>query len=399
MRPALVFCAAVLLAVLSACGGGGGGGPSGPAPVGGPVSLPSSAQGANAVALVVDRGSDGSAIDTPFVTVTVCMPNSTTCQVVDHVMVDTGSYGLRIAASALPSTVTLPPVLAPDGGPLAECANFVSGFAWGSVRKADVKIGGETALDVPIQVVKDPAPAYASVPTSCSSTGAEMGVGVGAKGILGVGFLRQDCGSACVNSTAPEVYFSCPTSGCVSSTAPLASQVTNPVTLFATDNNGVVISLPDVPVDGASQATGSLVFGIGTQSNNQIASPTQVFTTSANGDFTTTYKGQSLTGFIDSGSNGIFFHDATIPKCSSGFYCPSAPLGETATVTGANGATRSISFTVEAPPAGAAAADLAGDLGLTHDFDWGLPFFFNRKVYQAFQGANTPFGTGPYYAF
>ena len=43
----------------------------------------------------------------------------------------------RCAAAALP------PVAAPDGNPLAECASFVSGFAWGSVRSADVKVGGE----------------------------------------------------------------------------------------------------------------------------------------------------------------------------------------------------------------------------------------------------------------
>lgn len=400
--------AACLLVLLSACGGGGDGGSgstasTAPAPGGAPVSGPAAPQVANSVTLVVDRGTDGSAIDTPFVTVTVCPPSSSTCQTIDHVMVDTGSYGLRIAASVLSSSATYPAVAAPDGSPLAECAGFVSGYAWGSVRTADVKVGGEKALNVPIQVVNDRAAAYANVPTACSSTGAEMGVGNGANGILGVGFLPRDCGSACVTSAAPGVYFSCPATGCTSTIAPLVSQVANPVTLFPTDNNGVAITLPAVPVGGATRATGYMVFGIGTASDNQIASPVQVFTANAKDEITTVYKGQSYRAFVDSGSNGIFFPDPSIPSCASGpsFYCPPTPLSLTATVTGANGTSRSVPFTVENAnqlPAGTAAAHLGGNLGGGF-FDWGLPFFFGRTVFLAFEGASTPYGTGPYYAF
>jgi hypothetical protein len=32
-------------------------------------------------------------------------------------------------------------------------------------------------------------------------------------------------------------------------------------------------------------------------------------------------------------------------------------------------------------------------------FDWGLPFFYGRNVYTAIQGASTPGGTGPYWAY
>lgn len=397
-------CAVLLLALLSACGGGGdgGGGSTSGSTAGGPVSLPSSPQGANVVPLVVDQGTDGSSINTPFVTVTVCLPASSTCQTIDHVMVDTGSYGLRIAAGALPIAPDLPAVMA-DTGPLAECAGFVSGFAWGSVRKADVQIGGETAQGVPIQVVGDTAPAYTSVPAECSNTGPNMGVGSGTKGILGVGFLQQDCGAACVNDASPDIYFSCPASGCGPTTAALASQVTNPVALFQTDNNGVAITLPEVPVGGATQASGVLVFGVGTQSNNQVASPLQVFTSTSTGAIATAYKGQTLSAFIDSGSNGIFFDDAAIPTCAGGFYCPPSPLSLSATVTGGNGTSRAIPFTVESVSqlaASTSAAHLGGSLGgLSGHFDWGLPFFFRRTVFLAFDGAGTPFGTGPFYAF
>ena len=32
-------------------------------------------------------------------------------------------------------------------------------------------------------------------------------------------------------------------------------------------------------------------------------------------------------------------------------------------------------------------------------FDWGLPFFFGRNVFVALEGASTPGGTGPYWAY
>jgi hypothetical protein len=129
-----------------------------------------------------------------------------------------------------------------------------------------------------------------------------------------------------------------------------------------------------------------------------------VFTADASGTITTVYNGTTLRGFLDSGSNGLFFHDATIPLCGggSGFYCPVRTLSLTATVTGTNGATRSVPFEVQNPnalPAGTAAAKLGGDLGLTRSFDWGLPFYFGRTVFSAFSGASTPKGPGPYYAF
>jgi hypothetical protein len=400
--------AAALVAVLAACGGGGGGGGPTSAAVttttnGNPpatLSTPS-APAANVATVVVDQGTDGTAINSPFVSVTLCVPGSSTCQTIDHILLDTGSYGLRLAASALGPSMALPSVAAPDGAPLAECAGFVSGFAWGSVRRADVMVSGETALGVPVQVVGDSSAAFAAVPTACSNTGPAMGVGSGSKGILGVGFLREDCGSACATSVAPAVYFSCPATGCVSTIAPLASQVTNPVALFATDNNGVVIRLPAVAAGGVPRATGELLFGVGTAPNNQLGTA-QVFTADAAGNFTTTYKGRALNGFLDSGSNGIFLPDTTIPSCGGGFYCPASTLTLTATVAGANGASRDVSFTVESVrtlSAGTAAANIAGDLGLSRSFDWGLPFFFGRTVFVAIQGASTPFGAGPYWGF
>jgi len=251
-----------------------------------------------------------------------------------------------------------------------------------------------------VEVIADPA--VPTVPPACSNTGFSIAASNGANGILGVGFEKQDCGAACVNSAAAEMYFSCAGSACTSSAAPLASQVTNPVALFASDNNGVVITLPDIPLGGVPPFTGTLLFGVGTQANNQLVAAT-VYTADAGGNVTTVYKGRRLTGFLDSGSNGLFFDDPALPCFNtSSFYCPPTPVPLTATITGSNGATATIPFTVEDSrrlSSTAAAAHLAGDIGSSFFFDWGLPFFFGRTVFTAFEGAATPAGPGPYWAF
>src|SRR5262249_166117 len=142
-----------------------------------------------------------------------------------------------------------------------------------------------------------------------------------------------------VQSTAPNLYFACPSKGCGTSDSPVITtatqQVTNPIRLFSNDNNGVIVQLP--PVTGTEQSvTALIIFGIGTQSNNDLGSAT-VFTIDANGNFTTVYNGQTLgSSFIDSGSNGLFFPD-TIPSCATNtrYFCPSSLLNLSATIQGA----------------------------------------------------------------
>jgi hypothetical protein len=53
-----------------------------------------------------DGGPSGDAINTLYTTVTICVPGTTTCQTIDNIQVDTGSYGLRVLASVL--TLSLP---------------------------------------------------------------------------------------------------------------------------------------------------------------------------------------------------------------------------------------------------------------------------------------------------
>ena len=162
-----------------------------------------------------------------FASVTVCSPGGAICQTIDHVLVDTGSSGLRIIASVLSPQLlgALPQSTDPSGNALAECAQFVDGYAWGPLRRADIRLAGEVAGNTPVQVIGDPS--FPAVPSGCSSSGpAENTVqAFGANGVLGISVFAQDCGQACVSQSNLGWYYSCPTTGCVSTSVSLAQQL------------------------------------------------------------------------------------------------------------------------------------------------------------------------------
>ncbi len=314
-------------------------------------------------------------------------PGSTTnCQTIDHIQVDTGSYGLRILAPVL--TVALPVQTLTNGASLVECTAFVDGYSWGPVALADVQISGETAASVPVQIIGDPD--FTTVPQNCSDVGpAEDTVAAfGANGILGIGVLAQDCGAICETNIDNGVYYACTSTLCQPTTASLTDQVPNPVTLFATDNNGVIIQLPSVAAQGATTVTGTMIFGIDTQTNNKSGTQSVLTVDSIQGDFTTIFQDQQLNqSFLDTGSNGLYFTDDGLAQCTStglaGFYCPVSTQSFTATLQGLNGVSAGVSFDIaNANTLGAdnaalvAFATLGGTYSSSADtFDWGLPFF------------------------
>jgi hypothetical protein len=392
------------LLVLASCGGSSGG--SSTSTNSTPVN--------NTQTIEVNLGPANNYVNGLFTDVTICVPGSSNCQTLDNVLVDTGSVGLRILSSQV--TLSLPAISDSNGNGLQECLAFADGsYVWGPVQAADIQMAGEKAASVPLQIINAPNTGFA-VPSQCvSGGGANEGTvtALAANGILGVGNFQQDCGGACTaaSSQVPALYYLCPNSVCQSTSVPLANQLQNPVWLFPQDNNGVLISLPSIPADGAQTVSGSLIFGIGTQSNNGL-SAAQVYTTDAYGDFQTTYNniayGQS---YIDSGSNAFYFLDARtlgIPDCSdnAGFYCPASTINYTATNTGLNGTTAQVSFRIANADAlfnannasNAAFNDLGGDNA--GSFDWGLPFFFGRNVFVGIEGQTGPNGVvGPYWAY
>jgi hypothetical protein len=347
--------------------------------------------------------SSGSYFNKPCTSVTVCTPGTSTCQVVTDLLLDTGSYGLRIFKQALGS-VTLPQV-SNGSGALAECVQFGDGSSdWGPVRMADVILGNEPAVQVPIQVIDS---TFGTRSRACLNADTSPSV-AGFNGILGVGLFAQDCGTLCTTSLNNGLYSACNGSVCASTTVALSSQVQNPVALLPVDNNGVLVQLPGVASGGAPAVNGSLILGIGTQANN---TPTSVVAYSANtvGEFTTTFNGMPfITSIIDSGSNGLYFPaPATLlPGClppNTGFYCPAATASLSAVTTGAFGTpSATISFQIANFTALSGSANnvfnnIGGVSGL--GFDWGLPFFLGRNVYVGIEGRSSGLGSGPYWAY
>ncbi len=365
--------------------------------------------GTNVQPIAVNAGPTSNYANGVFTSVTVCAPSSSNCQTISGILVDTGSYGLRLLSSAGGGALTLSlPQQNSGANPVGECAPFVSGYTWGPVQSADIKMAGEVASNVPVQIID---PTFAAVPSSCSSGGVPENdtlLTLGANGILGVGPFAQDCGGSCDQTGAanPGLYYGCASASCQVIAEPIAQQVQNPVALFATDNNGVILELPNVSSPAAS-LSGSMVFGIGTESNNALGSAS-VFPVDANGEFSATFKGQSYPAFVDSGSNAFFFLDETLtgltvcPGNNSGFYCPGSTANLSAT-TASGSATANITFTI-------ANADtlfqnqtavVFNSLGGPNPgtFDWGLPFFFGRNVFTAIDGKSTPAGSGPFWAY
>jgi hypothetical protein len=460
----VILLALASVAVLAGCGGGSGSNSTTSTSGSGGNSGGGSTAVNNSAPLVVDAGPPAAVSaglvadnDIAFTTITVCVPGTSSCQNIDHVQVDTGSEGLRLPTGLL--TVSLPQQST------FECLGFADGtFVWGPLATADIQIAGEVAHSVPVQLASSSLPPASANNSGCTTTntGALSSNQIftvpqfGSNGIVGVGVFRQDCGQGCLSATN-SIYFNCATAACNPITQSLATQVQNPVWMFASDNNGVILELPSISANGQATATGSLIFGIGTQSDNGIGSATPIIPDLGTGNFAAKFQGVLFNdvnangpggtggaGFIDSGSNGLFFLDSAtlsnpppfsasnpnsgfginMPDCPTsgpnalqGFYCP----GGLTTIPGGSGGLTIFSESSQDIPVGSgknvtlninngvslvftsnsAFDDLGGPNPNT--FDLGLPFFFGQNVYFGIEGQSIPlFGsgvTGPLYAF
>lgn len=421
---ARLLLAGLVVAALQACGGGGGNTTQTTLIIN-PSLLTGTTQPytqtVNNLPLVVDRGPIGGGFGNTnmlYATVTVCAPGSSQCVTLDHVQVDTGSIGLRVLASKVQS-LNLPPSQVSSGKTLHECYPFVIGGLWGPGAVADVGLGPLTATRVPIHLIQDDAQAPVQAPTNCSSnvTGQMLtSVGsLGSNGILGIGSTTLDCGVNCVtgNYTGSFVqYYSCPqnaasSTACSATAVQANQQVYNPVAaLPSAYNNGVVLKMPAVTDPGAATASGELIFGLNTAPNNTVpAGATQVVlgTNTQNLDsylnVTTLYNGNTYrSSYLDTGTNGLFFADSSIARCTGAtWYCPRSTLNVSAVISdGDNPALNPVGVSFQIGNAEAlfstnntAFQDAAGappvsanpKPGAALTFAWGMPFFYGRQVY------------------
>jgi hypothetical protein len=350
-----------------------------------------------------------------------------------------GTFSLALPAVQDPKTA---------GNVFAECLQFADGFSWGSVNTADIKlpVSGESATNVVVQVIGaasagNPANANPTcVPPKSSPlySGACMGIEntvpcFGANGILGVGPFINDCASTipcapgtpvCDSSNVcipgnSATYFTCTAAAsCAQTTAnapntPPAEQLPNPAVLFASDNNGVIVELPAVGASGAAAPLkGSLVFGIGTETNNGLGSATQLTADASTGVISATLNSVAYPfSYLDSGSNANFFPTTSIPNClapNDGFLCPTAgtTVNESATLQGTNSAKLTADFSIVNADSlfmgnNAAFSNLAGSNyvsgGPNDSLDLGLSFYYGRNVFTGFENVQTM--AAPYFAY
>lgn len=353
----------------------------------------------------------GGYLNEPCTSVTVCMPGTNQCQTISDILVDTGSVGLRVFSSAL--NFTLPNQMDSSGKTLAECAQFGIGSDWGPIASADVILGGEPRVNVPIQVINK---GFAPPPVECVAADMDP-VSAGFNGILGVGPFTEDCGSTCAASSALHAFFSCPPSSsgsagggqCDAIVLPNSDQPQNIVAKLPVDNNGILLALDQLGVGGSPEVNGSLILGVGTSSNN-VPTGVNAYGLDGQGNFTTLFQGQSFPGsFIDSGSNGLYFPNvANLSICSEdthapGFYCQNPTQVLNASNLSENsGASAAVDFAIGnadslAQSSSVAFIELGGPASDT--FDWGLPFFYGRAVFLGIEGKSSSIGSGRYIAY
>jgi hypothetical protein len=407
----LLFC--LVLVMAAGCDGGGGGSSSGGSSStssSSPLSLPNGPSlplitGSNVLSVSV--GDPSQYANEATVSVTICDESDGNCQTIGNILLDSGDYGLRIFKQVLnPSlAAALSPVQINNTQPLYECIQYGDGSAvWGPVELATVILGGEQPVLVPIQVI---GPASFNSSQVCPAAPLLSSPSVALyNGSLGIGFFVQDCGDVCASSAHNGQYFTCSGNTCTSIAVQTSSQVQNPVAALQIDNNGVLLRFPSVPAGGSPSVSGYLILGIDTQSNNGSSEVT-AYGADNSGNFTTSFEGASYSGFLDTGSTGLFFASNQIPTIrvdGAEWFNPPSLLTLSATNVGyPGGPAGEVEFQVNnfntlAFSSNNVFSDLAGP-GPDSWFDWGLPFFLGRNVYIGIEGTTSTFGTGPYWAY
>lgn len=338
------------------------------------------------------------------VSLTVCEPGSRRCATIDDVMVDTGSTGLRLEASAVPSWLRLPPFLGPDHQPLAECLHFVHDDAWGLLYRADVHMGGLTAAGLPLQIIADgDDPQPASCPRST--------VRPTSNGTLGLSPDPTDCRGACRQSPSHPGVYTCGDGDCVPIQGEVepAYRLPNPVSALPRHDNGAVFDLPASPSGGTAEIVGTLTFGVGTSDNNRLGA-SHVLRIDKNGHFTTVHDGLDFPeSYIDSGTETYVLADGHLPRCEglAWAYCADPERQLEAAMIGADGARLPMRLAVgDYRALRGRQVGASGGLAVAADpaspaFVWGAPFFLGKRISIVLDGKAVPGAPGvegPLYA-
>ena len=353
----------------------------------------------------------------PYISIKICAPGSTTnCQVIDHIIADTGSTGLRVASTALNSKLKagvaggLPVVAGSTSGTvLTQCETYIDSFVYGPVVKADIYIADEFVKNTEVQVFGDPNFRVAKDCKSQGGTDTNTTADFGGNGLIGIGFDLTDYYA---------LYYNCKgTKNKNCSNRDDYKGILNTVTQFPVDNNGVVMTLPNVGAAGSiAPVVGTLNFGVSTQANNTPSSDTVGIKnlggeSDLSGTFATQLGGKWFPAYIDSGTDVAYFTDKSnnnLKVCKDDddyfneWYCPPSP--QTVSFIFADTGKRIPLKTVTLPVANAVSVakdpvvaynNVAGptDGSTSSPVEFGLSLFLGHDIYVLFNDKQAP-GTG-----
>lgn len=351
----------------------------------------------NAIPVVVnDCGGLGN-FNQPCVTVTVCTPGTTQCQTIPNIILSTGTGypGFRVYSSVL--NVPLLQESDPSGNPIADCQNWGTGYtSWGPVEMADVVLGTEKASNIPIHVMNS---GFMNGSAVCANAYAGPSAS-GYNGVLGIGQA----------SGAPSGgYFTCPASGCVANAWTGVQPVQNPITALPQDNNGYILSFPSMALTGANGYTGTLVLGIGTETNNEPTGPVTVIPLDSFGSLSWQATGGGAVNGVPLVENNAIFMvpPPSIPYCASpytAFLCPPSDTTFNITLSAEadSGSTATYSTTQAMYPVteyDTYQASGGAVVGSSAYAALGFSFFVGRQIYVSYPNQSTPLGKGPFMGF
>lgn len=339
-------------------------------------------------------------VNAPCVSVSICDSSGNNCSTVNNVLLDTGSYGLRLFNSTISQNTlnNLKPITDKNNNPVGECVSYGDGSQnWGGVYKANINLSSDAiAANVPIQIINS---SFYTPPSECYNA-TQSPQDFGLNGVLGVGLYIADGGS----------YYSCNNNGCSAISLSSNEQVSNPISFLPNNNNGLTLLFPSIPLNGAKNQSGTLYFGVNTNSQNTF-NPSNVYkaNTSNIPTFSSQYNSNSYSAFLDSGTNTLSIANSGLTSCefSSSWLCPSNNTNLTFLNYNSNNTgiqsiltignassllnTNNTSFST-------IGTNLNFGIGLNY-VDYGLPYFYGKTVQLVFQNSNSNLGTGPFWAW
>lgn len=340
-------------------------------------------------------------VNSPCVSVTICDNNNQNCSTVDNVLLDTGSYGLRIFSSLLnQNTINALNPIKNNNNPIGECVSYGDGSQnWGQVVSANIQLSSSAiASNVPMQLINS---SWNTPPSSCSNATTSPSDFL-YNGVLGVGVYVQDGGQ----------YYICNGSNCNTSySMPTNQQVANPIAFLPSNNNGITISFPNISNSGDNNVTGVLNFGVNTNTQNTVTTNNVYQANLSQGLplFSSTYNGNSYYAFLDTGTNTLSLTNPNVTQCGSpytGFLCPSSQT--TLNLSNLNSQNQPIPTTINIANTISllnTGNSVFNNIGTSLSFsganiiDYGLPYFFGKNVQIVFNGANSNLGNGPFWAW